>query len=280
MQAATEKVQRPSGTMVIFSTGLQKGLPQEWGAHWWEVTYRDGHKAYFQVPPPTAQNIHYVRYCINDYERATTDLGAGGTLIKISPLETVTYVYPSFWTGQEWVLEADLPHKAPVVFKRLQAKATLEHRAIIGVRHWRELEYAIIRNQARIAGLFAELKQPGLSGERRTYLNRQVKHYQTLLAHDQELRKTPFKNTASPPTLVRGYRFAEELQKVTQECDKLEKTIAWLQGEIPQKQGLEQKKLSIELKQRRAELAIMRQTIPKLQALQAEYQRKNWILDY
>ncbi|MGE3728899.1 MAG: hypothetical protein AB7I41_25350 [Candidatus Sericytochromatia bacterium] len=274
------KVVRPPNIESAWVEKLSEQNPQKWGDSWWVVTWQNGKVEQVKSPPKIRQNIKSVRWYVNDLERGVTGL-PHGAIIQLSGRETVTYVYPAFWSGQEWLLEGELKQKAPQAYREVLIQATRQHRAIIALQNELQNQIGLIDQQVALETLKLDYQKPGLTSQEKDYLKRRYKHTKNMIQNYQRLLgDPPSVKKVFPLTLVRTYFFSEEIARLQKRITDQKIHIDKIQGRFKQASASEQPKLKLTLWQLEQSLAKMTAMLNKIQQTELNFKQSNALLYY
>ncbi|PIQ23242.1 hypothetical protein COW64_25570 [bacterium (Candidatus Blackallbacteria) CG18_big_fil_WC_8_21_14_2_50_49_26] len=279
---ANAKVSRPPNIESAWVEKLVPNRPHGIGDAWWEITYQEGRREMQKKRPQTNQGIQSARYHINDLERGVTSLGTAGSLIKISGHETVTYVYPGFWTGSAWMTEQELKVKAPAVYRKYLILATRQHRTIIALRNELQNKIFLLKQKASLAQLELEQQKPGLKAAEKDYLIRRIKHTQTLIESSEKAIAQPHSvRKVFPTTLVRTYFFEEELKANERQTQALKNDLVQLKKKREEaKTEVQRSELKIQIWQVKQEIALMSEMHSKLEQTFQAFREQDLLLHY
>lgn len=274
------RVPRPPDEESAWVEKLQKEHPQKVGENWWVLTWQNGKTELTSSPPKSVTGLKSVRWHVNDLERGVTAM-PNGAIFQLTGLETVTYVYPAFWTGKAWLLESELKTKAPEAYRKVLIQATRQHREIIRLRNELQNKIGLIQHKTNLASLRLDYQKPGLKASEKEYIKRRFVHtksmiqsYERLLANPNPVRKV------FPTTIVRTYFFHEEISSLEMRIDSHQKLIQSTQTKITQAKGFDQKKLKLNLEQLEIELGFIQEMLKKVQATEEVYRSSGQLLYY
>jgi len=271
---------RPPNQYLIWVQKLSKDRPIKLHAAWWEVTYQSGQRNILQQPPKTQESVRYLRFHVNDREKAVSSHPGMGGMIKISPLETVTYVYPAFWTGNEWLLESELKTKNSEAYHKLFLRATRNHHSVIRLQHDLQRRTSIGSYIASIAHIRIEKQNPQKTAQELDYLNRQEKMFQQLLLKGKSELNTSYPIRVFPKTLVKAYRFQEAIIRTEKRSKEMQRRVNSLEKEMSKYVGAELQLKKIELARFQTESQLILENIEKLKQTQASFKSKGWLMDF
>ncbi|MBT9544283.1 MAG: hypothetical protein IV090_02745 [Candidatus Sericytochromatia bacterium] len=273
-------VLRPPDIESAWIEKLSEKNPQKLGDNWWVVTWQNGKVERVKGPPKQQQNIKSVRWFVNDLERGVTGM-PNGAIIKLSGFETVTYVYPAFWSGNEWLLEGELKQKAPQAYRDLLILATRQHRTIIALKNELQNQIGLIDQRVALETLKLDYQKAGLSAQEQDHIKRRYKHtqtmvkaYQRLLAHPHPVKKV------FPLTLVRTYFFSAEITDLQKRIADQKTQLGKIQDKFKQASAAEKPRLKLTLWQLEQGLEKMEAMLLKVQQTEIQFKQRQALLIY